>query len=230
MESAPNFLWACNHVLNSPATVAEFFGNNCWNGTFSPRAFRWGIRFPAAFSSVFLKTKAIQKFPWLWPRISETIKARHRNAMDELERTWNAPGPVRRLAADKGQWCEKMVLQQVWDFSGYTRRQNFTELRTDGSWTLSCFSQCLTRIRYRNIVSRLIQGLLPKMPIWMLYYLDILPIRSHVVPTYVKPPAQTPNFCPDHLRPGFCVYPSCSTCFTVFLKANCLGLADSEIE
>ena len=134
-----------------------------------------------------------QKFPRLWPRISETIKARHRNAMDELERTWNAPGPVRRLAADKGKWGEKMVLQQAWDFSRYTRRlwQNFTELRTDGSWTLSCFSQCLTRIRYRNIVSRLFQGFLPKMPIWMLYYLDILPIRSHVVPTYVKPPVQT---------------------------------------
>lgn len=25
MESAPNFLWACNRVLNSPATVPELF-------------------------------------------------------------------------------------------------------------------------------------------------------------------------------------------------------------
>ena len=64
MEYARSFLWACNRVLNSPATLAEFFGNNCWNGTFSPGTSRWCIGFPAAFWSVFSKTKAIQKnFP-----------------------------------------------------------------------------------------------------------------------------------------------------------------------
>lgn len=29
------------------------------------------------------------------------------------------------------------------------------------------------------------------MSIWMLCYLDVLPIRPHVVPTSVKPPVQT---------------------------------------
>lgn len=148
-----------------------------------------GYRVCCCFLERVLKDKGhSEKFPRLWPRISETIKARHRNAMDELEKTWNAPGLVRGLAADKGSDVK------AWDFSRYTQRlwQKFMELRTDSSWTLSCFSQCLTQICYWNILSRLIQGFLPKMPIWMLYSLDILPICCpHVVPTYVKPPVQT---------------------------------------
>ena len=60
------------------------------------------------FLECVLKDKGhSEKFPRLWPRISETTKARHRNAMDELERTWNAPGPVPGLAADKGSNVRK---------------------------------------------------------------------------------------------------------------------------
>ena len=67
-----------------------------------------GYRVCCCFLERVLKDKGhSEKFPRLWPRISETIKARHRNAMDELEKTWNAPGLVRGLAADKGSDVRK---------------------------------------------------------------------------------------------------------------------------
>ena len=66
----------------------------------------------------------------------------------------------------------------------------------------------------------------------MLFYgVDILPTHCpHIVPTYVKSPVQSPNFCPDYddyLRPSFCVNLSC---FVEFLIANCLIPEDGEVE
>lgn len=215
MEYARSFLWACNRVLNSPATLAEFFGNNCWNGTFSPGTSRWCIGFPAAFWSVFSKTKAIQKN---FPGCGLGSQKRPRQGTGTQWMSLREPGTRPALSRDWQQiravmW-ENGIATSMRFFEIYTASlTKFTELRTDGSWTLSCISQCLTRIRYRNILSRLIQIFAQDA------YLDVLLSRYF---THSLSPrclhlweAPGPNFCPDHLRPSFCVYLSCSTCFTV---------------